>query len=138
MSLVWRPAMSTGLNWQDEQHKEIFRRIDLLLEAMEQNKGSSEVKELLRFLNSYSLKHFSDEEAYMDAHNCRTCERHKECHEVFRTNLSEIMSMYEHHGASTMVVLKLQTWLRDWLITHILDVDKKMVAVLSPEAAAQD
>ncbi|MBL0063105.1 MAG: hemerythrin family protein [bacterium] len=127
MSLVWRSQMSTGLIWQDEQHKEIFRRIDMLLEAIELNKGASVVKELITFLKSYSLKHFADEEAYMDSHGCRTCVRHKECHEEFKTHLNEIITLYEHQGASTMVVLRLQTWLRDWLISHIISMDKEMV-----------
>ncbi len=127
MSLIWRPQMSTGLTWQDEQHQELFRRIDQLFDAIDQNKGASVVKELLNFLKSYAIKHFEDEEKYMDTHACRTCVKHKECHGEFKEHLDEIIALYEHQGASTMVVLKLQTWMRDWLIGHIMSVDKEMV-----------
>lgn len=134
MSLVWRPAMSTGLAWQDEQHKEIFKRIDQLLDAMQQNQGSAVVKELLDFLQIYASQHFSDEENYMLTHSCTTCVKHKQCHEEFKEHLAELVAIYDSQGASTIVVLKLQSWLREWLFSHIMNVDKLMVATSTPDA----
>jgi hemerythrin len=138
MSLVWRPAMSTGLDWQDEQHKEIFRQIDLLNEAIEQNEGASVVKEMLEFLESYATKHFRDEEEYMHSHGCQTCDLHEKCHQMMLANIAEIRATFDRHGPSTMVVLKLQTLFRDWLLNHILTVDKKMVTTSNREAYAVD
>lgn len=133
MSLVWRTAMSTGLKWQDDQHKEIFHQIDLLVEAIEQNEGASVVKEMLEFLEKFAVKHFSDEEEYMRSHGCSTCELHEQCHKMMLENLAEIRATFDRHGPSTMVVLKLQTMLRDWLMKHILSVDKQMVATSSAD-----
>ena len=138
MSLIWREKMSTGLAWQDEQHKQIFKKLDELLEAMQQNRGASVVKELLEFLKTYSSKHFEDEEEYMLTHNCTTCIKHKECHSDFKEHLAEIVELYDSQGASTMVVLRLQTWLRDWLIQHIMNIDKLMAATSTPDPPGLD
>lgn len=132
MSLIWRPGMSTGLAWQDEQHKEIFKRINQLLEAMQQNHGSSVIAELFEFLREYADRHFSDEEGYMEAHACTTCTLHKKCHEEFKQHLDDLINLYNSQGASTIVVMKLEIWLRDWLIKHIMDLDKLMVRTSTP------
>jgi hemerythrin len=138
MSLVWRPQMSTGLEWQDKQHQELFRRIDSLYEAMQRHEANTVVKELLKFLGDYARTHFMVEEEYMKTHVCSNCEEHIKCHELFTEHLAEIVELYEKQGASTMVVMRLQSWLRDWLINHIMTIDKKMVAVQSVAANASD
>ena len=128
MSIVWRPAMSTGLAWQDEQHKEILRRIDQLVDAIEKNQGASVIGELLEFLGEYVDRHFRSEEAFMRKSGCGSCELHAECHRVLRENLAEIKATFNRHGASTMVVVKMQSLVRDWLINHVLAIDKQTAA----------
>jgi hemerythrin len=126
MSIVWRDEMSTGLAWQDEQHKELLLRINQLLEALDNQSAPSVVKELIDFLGEYAMKHFHAEEKYMLEHKCSTCTQHKKCHSEFIHNWTELRALYASHGPSTMVVLKLQRLLRDWLIQHMLTVDKAM------------
>jgi hemerythrin len=128
MSLVWRKEMSTGLDWQDMQHKQMLIQIDQLLEAMEQNAGNSVVKSLIAFLEDYARTHFMVEEEYMKNHACLNCEAHIKCHALFTEHLAEIVELYNKQGASTMVVMRLQSWLRDWLVNHIMNVDKKMLS----------
>jgi hemerythrin len=127
MSLKWRPEMSTGLDWQDEDHQKIFNRIDQLLDAMQHHSGNTLVKEMLLFLGDYARGHFKREEDYMLAHHCRNYELHKNSHDEFVGHLTEIMELYDRQGASTVVVMRLQGWLREWLINHIMNMDKRMV-----------
>ena len=90
MSLIWRKEMSTGLDWQDDQHKQILNRIDQLLEAMEKHEGAGVVKELIDFLGDYARDHFRDEEEYMQKHHCTTSLVHKQCHEDFIAQLTSL------------------------------------------------
>jgi hemerythrin len=123
--------MSTGLEWQDEQHQQIFKRIDQLLDAMEHNMGNKVVKDLIDFLGDYARSHFREEEAYMMEHRCTSYGAHKKCHDEFISRLSEIFDLYNKQGASTVVVMRLQSWLCDWLINHIMNVDQKMLSACS-------
>lgn len=127
MSIVWRDEMSTGLAWQDEQHKELVLKINQLLEALDSHSAPSVVKGLIDFLGEYAMKHFHAEEKYMLEHNCSTSPQHRKCHSEFIATWTELRSMYASQGASTMVVLKLQQFLRTWLIDHMLTMDKEMV-----------
>ena len=133
VALQWRREMSTGLAWQDEQHKQIFQRIDELLEAMSTNQGPTVVKDLLDFLEQYSRDHFKSEEDYMHSHACTTCGLHEKCHQDFIEQLTQLKALYERQGASTIVVMKLEVWLKDWLIKHIMNVDKLMAKTCTPE-----
>ncbi|MBU1983312.1 hemerythrin family protein, partial [bacterium] len=100
----------------------------LLLEAMHVNKGDTVVADLLKFLHEYAQYHFSEEEKHMLESRCPIYEEHKRAHEEFVKNLMELQALYDRLGASTIVVMHLQRWLIDWLIEHIIHVDKQMAA----------
>jgi len=118
--------MATGIAWQDQQHQELLGKLDELVQAVQYHAGASVVEELLDFLNKYSAMHFEMEEQYMACHKCATCVQHVKCHELFKQQLAEVRALHDHQGPSTLVVLKLQTWLRRWLANHILTLDRRI------------
>lgn len=62
MILNWDNSLSVGNDNIDNQHKELFYRLNKLLEAMKEGKGKSEVINTLDFLEVYVIKHFNYEE----------------------------------------------------------------------------
>lgn len=44
MAIEWTDELATGVNKIDNQHKELFKRINNLLDACNQGKGKDEVK----------------------------------------------------------------------------------------------
>lgn len=128
MPLVWRPELSTGLDWQDEQHKQFLEHLGLLQDAMQANKADYVVQEEIEFLEHYYQTHFRDEEEYMLEHHCPYYEEHKKLHETFVENYRQLKDLYSRQGPSTMVVMHLQRMLHDWFIAHIISADKKIVA----------
>ena len=65
MAIEWSDNLSTGVAEIDNQHKELFRRINDLFDACNQGKGKSEVAGVMEFLESYVVEHFGKEENYM-------------------------------------------------------------------------
>lgn len=57
MILNWDNSFSVGEKNIDNQHKELFYRLNKLLEAMKQGKGKSEVINTLDFLEEYVIRH---------------------------------------------------------------------------------
>jgi hypothetical protein len=49
----------------DDQHKEIFRRINGLLDSCRQGKGKEDVGKVINFLDDYVVTHFGREEKYV-------------------------------------------------------------------------
>ena len=65
MAIEWTEDLATGVPEIDAQHKELFSRINRLLEACNQGQGRAEVGKTLAFLEEYVLIHFSTEEKIM-------------------------------------------------------------------------
>jgi hemerythrin len=60
MPMLWDDSFRTNVVMVDTQHKELFRRINSLHEAMLQGKGRDEVAKLIQFLDSYTRDHFAE------------------------------------------------------------------------------
>ncbi|MBK6765901.1 MAG: hemerythrin family protein [bacterium] len=130
---TWRPHMATGLEWQDQRHQELLNKLDELCQAVQYYAGASVVNGLLDFLDDYSQSHFRQEEQYMARNKCGSCAEHQQCHELFKVQLHDVRALYASQGPSTLVILKLQTWLRRWLAMHILTLDRHLTDSASPE-----
>jgi hemerythrin len=131
MAIRWNESLATGLDWQDEQHKELFSRINGLLEAMHRNEASTVIGELFQFLSEYSEKHFGQEEKAMTEAKSAHAAQHYAMHRQFRERLHELETIYEKQGASSYLVMHVQRWLHDWLIQHIHQMDKQLAADVS-------
>lgn len=135
MGLTWKKNMETGIDWQDAQHKELFERINRLLEAMAQSKGKEEILNLVNFLDSYVVIHFSAEEKVMRSHHYREFSSHIEEHNKFKKDLAGIKQEIEN-GVKLVSIIKTQQKTVDWLIHHIGRSDKKLGDFIKSKMAA--
>jgi hemerythrin-like metal-binding protein len=83
MTIEWNDNLATGVSEIDAQHKELFKRINVLFEACSKRKGRAEVGNLLKFLEEYVVVHFGTEEKYMTMFNYPEYSSHKEEHTNF-------------------------------------------------------
>ena len=63
--MEWTQDLSVGVNKIDEQHKELFSRINNLLTAIKQHRCKDEIDNTIAFLEDYARTHFSYEEKQM-------------------------------------------------------------------------
>lgn len=128
MAIRWNESLSTGLDWQDKQHKELFARINSLLDAMQRNEANTVICDLFKFLNEYVVNHFGQEENAMIAAKCTHASQHTAKHNQFKAQLSELEKIYQKQGASSYLIMRMQRWLHDWLIEHIHQMDKLLAS----------
>lgn len=125
MAIEWSNSLSTGLLWQDTQHKELFRRINNLLEAMNVGRGKEEVVKLFKFLDDYFVVHFEAEEKAMGKFNYPHMVSHLAEHTRFIEDISKLSAECKDN-ISTGLVIKVQRQVVDWLINHIGGIDKDL------------
>ncbi len=124
MPLEWNKDLSTGVPWQDRQHKELFKRLNKLLEAMDVGLGKEEVVRLFQFLDEYFVVHFHAEEEAMDkADFPGTVEQLKD-HTRFIEDMAKLKEEFEK-GPSSALVMQVKRQVVDWLMNHIGEADKK-------------
>lgn len=125
MGIEWTANLSTGIEWQDKHHKELFNKISRLIDAMTLGQGKEEVGSLFKFLDEYIVYHFEAEEQAMSKHAYPAAFIHTAEHTHFIEDIAALREEFAK-GASTGLVIKVQRQVVDWLLNHICGPDKKL------------
>lgn len=125
MGIEWTANLSTGVEWQDKHHKELFKRINRLLDAMNLGQGKEEVASLFDFLDEYIAYHFEAEEQAMSKHSYEAALAHMAEHTRFIDEIAELSQEFKK-GPTTGLVIKVQRQVVDWLLNHICGPDKRL------------
>ena len=121
--IEWDDNLSIGIDIIDEQHKMLIQRLGDLTRAMEMKQGEMEITKTLEFMIDYTDFHFSSEEKHMAQNNYPGLEYQKKEHEQFRSTLKRIVEDFEQEGPTRALVDSINTFLGNWLIKHIKQVD---------------
>lgn len=127
---MWKDSLKIGVTLIDSEHKELCDRIDALFAACSQGKGKDELLNTINFLESYTIKHFSDEEKLQRSSTYPKVAEHKEMHEFFKAKIAEMKKDLMANGASITSVSKTNYFLMDWLLNHIQKVDTELANYL--------
>jgi hemerythrin len=136
MSIEWTSDLATGVNEIDQQHKEIFRRVNRLSEACAEGRGKEEVLKLLLFLGDYVKEHFSAEEKLQVRHAFPGYAQHKSQHTRFMADLSRLSTAFKTEGATLSLVIMTNKTLTAWLVQHITKTDRELAAYLRDQEPA--
>jgi len=130
MPIEWTTDLATGIDEIDGQHKELFKRINKLLDACRQGKGREEVKKVIEFLDDYVVTHFSAEERHMQKHDYPAYLNHKAQHTEFMENFSGLKAQFEKEGPGVSLVITTNRIVVEWLQNHIRKIDTALGAFL--------
>ena len=136
MAIQWTPDLTVGVEKIDEQHRELFRRFDALIEACKERRGRQEVGDLLGFLSDYVISHFGEEEGLMVSRGYPDFESHLAQHKLFMRKLDALREELLREGPSTGVVIKTNQTVLAWLIEHIKRIDTRFGSFLKDKEKA--
>ena len=122
-----KPEYYIGIDMIDEEHKQLFKYADEAYELLHDEFALDEydkIEAILRQLYDYTVKHFTDEEQYMESIHYKKIFTQKIQHQEFIHKLDEFMDYHnddpEDQDDQIMGILQ---YLTEWLINHILYVD---------------
>ena len=127
--LVWKDAYNVGVDYIDAAHQKLFsviRRIMRLTDARQNfNRDKFTCLEAVKFLESYTLEHFAQEEAYQRSVSYPGYEMHKALHDNLReVVLPDLKADLEKKDYSAEAVEQLMAFFAGWLTGHILIEDR--------------
>ena len=127
--IEWKENLATGVNEIDNQHKELFRRINKLFTVCQHGQcnvlyGKNEVIKTMLFLEEYVHIHFSSEEFLQLNNKYPEYKNHKSEHTQFMEYFFDLKTLYTDQGSSEIFLHQLNSLLVDWLTQHIHKVDK--------------
>lgn len=125
MLVTWDDEYRFGLPEIDKQHEFLFGLMNRIWSAMNRQADQQEVLALVGELETYTVTHFSDEERYMRETHYPRFDDHKKAHDAFVVRLAkEKQAILGGHPLSDAMM----TFLKDWLISHILVLDRDYAA----------
>lgn len=135
MAFNWTPELETGFTKIDSQHRELIDRFNTLIESCKVVKGRESLPELLDFMENYVRFHFGEEEAMMRAYSYPEMESHLEQHRIYMADVDNMKKQFNEEGASTALLIQLNTSLVHWIIDHIKKRDTLLGAFLKQSGA---
>ena len=130
----WTQELETGVAKVDEQHKELIRMVNSLHDALSQGKAKEHIEEAFDFMAHYVVEHFQMEERMMTEHNYVGFPAHKHAHNYFIHDFSALTSKYHENPNSSFMAIQLQKAILEWLLNHIMKVDKEMAKAINAKS----
>ena len=124
--MTWSKSYETGNAEVDNQHKEIFRLVQHVLDADADMSASDKVETAMGFLTDYAVRHFASEEALMRECEYPNYENHKALHDNFINEVIAYIGNFAKGGDSVTMSETINNFVVTWLKEHIMQCDKAM------------
>lgn len=124
----WSIMFSTHIDSIDEQHKVLLGYINELHDAMSAGIDKSKMGDILDKLANYTVEHFGYEEALFAKYGYENKDEHEKHHVNLKNQVDGFVKKFK--SGEVEVSSDLMSFLKDWLMNHIIKEDKKYVHFL--------
>jgi hemerythrin len=114
--MSFTPDLTVHVPAIDEQHKELIKRLNTLVELGSQSISKEETEKTLDFLGHYVVKHFGDEEVLQLKCGYPKYLWHRDQHRQFIETFKKIRAQYASGGVSLQLTLQINRSIIDWVV----------------------
>lgn len=121
--LIWSEKLVLGVSEMDDEHKILVGKIGALVSELENQyirPNQSQILAVFQDLAQYTIKHFADEEQFMNQISYPQLASHRKIHQKL---LEQVTSYGAALQSGSLDDQKLVSFLRNWLVSHIMGVD---------------
>ena len=120
----WNESVVTGDPVIDLQHKQFFAVLLDFSVLLEKGEGAKGLKKMLVFLKYYGEWHFGREETSQACFNCPLACENSDAHKQYVITIDALLEDVRKEGTSDTLALSAYDKLTDWLVNHIMRIDK--------------
>ena len=124
MPVYWTSDLEVGVPLIDQQHQQLFVKLNDLLEACQQRHGREMIGKVMKFLEYYVMFHFEAEETLMMNTQYPGRVSHRQLHQAFVRQFGELAKLLASDGPGPHVVIQANQIVLQWLNDHIRTIDK--------------
>ena len=125
----WKDTYKVNIEIVDSQHRVLVDLINELHQAMMARTGKEHLGKVLTSLIEYTKGHFKAEESIMLSNQYPDFTNHKAEHDRFTQTIVNYQTKFQKNEFGLTV--EVMGFLKDWLLKHIIGVDKKYVPHLN-------
>jgi hemerythrin len=126
--IEWNQKLAIGVDVIDGQHRQWIQRFNDVAAAIATQEGPVQIGKTLDFLADYTQQHFATEEKIMTAAGYPELPAHLTQHRELTQTLQDLLRDFEEEGATQKLAETVNSYLRNWLINHIQETDRKFGA----------
>ncbi|MCI8983500.1 MAG: hemerythrin family protein [Hungatella sp.] len=128
-NIVWNEQYNIGVEVVDNAHAKLFRIVNKLTKLLKDEQTARHAcEEGIKYLENYTMRHFSEEEAYMRSIHYQNYAWHKKIHDNFRdktlVSLRRDLQLSQYSQTAVERFLAVMT---GWLTGHIITEDLAIV-----------
>ncbi len=124
--MTWNDNLAVGVDLIDNQHKELFSRIDGFYDTLRQGGDAKKVIDMLVYMQNYVVTHFTAEEGLQRKYNYPKYLDHKKLHDNFVREVNDLKIDIEKNGVTVASSSLVGMTLSNWLVNHINVHDKAL------------
>ena len=121
--ITWKDNFSVKVPSIDQQHKKLVELINELYNKFYAGIDNEYLHKIFQELEDYAVYHFNYEEKFMKLHGFKGYAEHQKEHESFKEKIGVYKQNLDAGNTSDMI--DLITFLKDWLLKHIMGTDQK-------------
>lgn len=114
--------LGLGVAEMDLEHQELIARMNAIYGAVESKSSVDEIARLIGDLATYTTKHFTDEEAFMQKIGYEGLETHKIIHQQLLKQFGDFVDEFKEKKVVSQAFFN---FLKVWLTSHIRGIDMK-------------
>ncbi|HPT50767.1 MAG TPA: bacteriohemerythrin [Accumulibacter sp.] len=122
----WSEEYELGITEIDDQHKGLVDLLNQLHKAIREHRGTTTSRRILDQLIDYTRTHFLLEESLMRVTAYPGVDRHRTQHKELISQIEALQRKMDQE--SVAISFELLHFLRNWLIQHIHESDKRFGA----------
>ncbi len=122
--IAWSNQFSVGVQEVDKQHQVLVGILNRLGVALDAQDSHFDNRKVIDEMVQYTVYHFGTEERLMREISYAGIDRHIGEHQSFVKKVSQLVAQVDQGQGPSLVELLL--FLRDWLVSHILNSDRDM------------
>lgn len=127
-NMDWSDRFALGIDLIDQQHQVLFRLIDQLAQAIQDENPEAELQTIFGQLHDYTLTHFATEERLMAQYAYPADHDHQENHRTLEHSLEQLVERAK--SGEPLVSIQTMNFLRLWLYNHIDGTDRQFADFL--------
>lgn len=120
----WDKSLDVEVELMNQEHQTLIGLMEALYQKNEAGASKQELITQASELVNYVIKHFKDEENYMQVANFPGLETHKKLHNNLMVDLNKLVMDFVN-GANEKISVEFVMFLKMWLFTHIRGIDTK-------------
>ncbi|WP_312640485.1 bacteriohemerythrin [Hydrogenoanaerobacterium sp.] len=128
--MMWKESYRLGVDLIDEQHFELFKMVENLLNTFETDKNWDRKEDYIAaisFMKDYVVKHFQEEEEYQASIQYSNIENHINEHRNFTNTILDYEKKFIATNYDIKLVKEFAGTLVSWLIYHVVETDQRIV-----------